>query len=189
MENDITIEEYLKISDEHMHEAIEHFQKELIKIRAGKASPSMLNGLLIEHYGASMPINQVASISSADSRTLSIQPWDKSAMAAIEKAIFEANLGVTPQNDGEFIRITIPALTEERRLDLVKQSKHLAEETRVSVRNTRHKVLDFIKKEVKEGYPEDAGKRKEKEVQDMLDKYYRQIDELLEAKEKDIMTV
>lgn len=187
--SEMTIEDYLKLGKENMSESIEHLKKELIKIRAGKASPAMLSGLMVEHYGTTMPINQVASVNAPDSRTLAIQPWDKSALGAIEKAIFEANLGVTPQNDGEFVRITVPALTEERRQHLVKQARGHGEDTRVSLRTARHKMLDFIKKEVKDGYPEDAGKRKEKEVQDMLEHYNKQIDELLDAKEKDIMTV
>lgn len=185
----MTIEEYLKLGKENMEESLDHLKKELLKIRAGKASPTMLNGLMVEHYGTTMPLNQVASVNAADSRTLAIQPWDKSALASIEKAIFEANLGVTPQNDGEFVRITIPALTEERRKDLVKQTKSHGEDSRVSIRTARHKMMDFIKKEVKEGYPEDAGKRKEKEVQDMVDQFSKKIEEILDAKEADIMTV
>ncbi len=189
MNDNMTIEQYFKLGHDHMEESIEHLRKELSKVRAGKASPNMVSELMVEHYGTSMPLNQVASVNSVDARTLAIQPWDKSALAAIERAIFEANLGVTPQNDGEFVRISVPPLTEERRRELVKQSKALGEETKVSLRTTRHKVLDFIKKEVKEGYPEDAGKRKEKEVQDMVDKYSKMIEDLLDAKEKDIMTV
>ena len=185
----MTLEESIKLGRHHMEESVDHLKKELAKVRAGRATPSMVNGLMVEHYGTSMPMNQVANISTPDAKTLSIQPWDKSALGAIEKAIFEANLGVTPQNDGEFVRISVPPLTEERRRDLVKQTKSLGEEAKVSLRNARHKMMDFIKKEVKDGYPEDAGKRKEKEVDDMTHQYGDQIDALLDAKEKDIMTV
>lgn len=189
MNEDMTIEQFLKQGKQHMDDAVEHLRNELVKIRAGKASPTMVNGLMVEHYGTTMPLNQVANVNAVDSKTIAIQPWDKTALQAIEKAIFEANLGVTPQNDGEFVRITVPALTEERRKDLVKQVKHHAEESRVSLRNERHKLLEFVRKEVKEGYPEDAGKRKEKEIQDMVDGYAKKIEDLIEAKEKDIMTV
>ncbi|MDX1684369.1 MAG: ribosome recycling factor [Saprospiraceae bacterium] len=187
--SDMTIEQFLQKGKQSMEDSIEHLRKELAKIRAGKASPSMVNGLMVEHYGTQMPINQVANVNAVDSKTLAIQPWDKTALEAIERAIFEANLGVTPQNDGEFVRITMPALTEERRKELVKYAKGHAEESRVSIRNIRHKLMDFIKKEVKEGYPEDAGKRKEKQVQDMVEKYSKEIENLLESKEQDIMTV
>ena len=158
-------------------------------IRAGKASPSMLNGIMVNYYGTPTQLSQVASISTPDGRTLSIQPWEKKILGDIEKAIFEANLGLTPMNDGEFVRITIPALTEDRRKQLVKQTKSLAEDAKVSVRNTRHKMMDFIKKEVKEGYPEDAGKKKEDEVQNVVNNAGKKIDEIIVAKEKDIMTV
>ena len=184
-----TIESYMKKGDEHMQDAMTHLHDELIKVRAGKASPIMLKGVMVEYYGNPTPISQVSSIGTPDSRTISIQPWEKSMLGAIEKAIFASNLGVTPMNDGEFIRISVPALTEERRIDLVKQCKGLAEDAKVSLRTSRHKLLDFIKKEVKDGYPEDAGKKRESEVQQMMDDYTTKVEKLLEAKEKDIMTV
>ncbi len=184
-----TLEGMMIKGKEMMDKSIDHLKDELIKIRAGKASPAMLNGILVEYYGNDTPLNQVANISTPDSRTVSIQPWEKSMLGPIEKAIFAANLGVTPMNDGEFVRINIPPLTEERRRDLVKQAKSLVEEAKVSLRSARHKVIDFIKKEVKDGYPEDAGKRKEQEVQDMVDAHTEVIEKLIEAKEKDIMTV
>lgn len=183
------IDQYLKESQHFMNDAIEHLNNELIKIRTGKASPSMLNGLLVEYYGSPTPLSQVASVAAADARTLSIQPWEKSMLGPIEKSIFEANLGVTPQNDGEFIRINIPALTEERRKELVKQAKHLGEEAKISLRNARHKMMDFIKTEVKEGYPEDLGKRQENHVDKMVHDFSDKIDQIIAAKEKDIMTV
>ena len=184
-----TIESYFGKGVKFMDEALEHLARELTKIRTGKASTQMLDGIMVDYYGNPTPISQVANLNAVDSKTITIQPWDKSALGGIEQAIFAANLGLTPMNDGEFIRISIPPLTEERRIDLVKQSKSLGEETKVSIRNTRHKIVDFVRKEVKEGYPEDAGKRKEKEAQELTDKYTHKVDDLIVAKEKDIMTV
>lgn len=179
----------LKQGYELMDKAIDHLIEEFKKIRAGKANPAMLNGLMVEYYGSPTPLNQVANISATDSRTISIQPWEKSMISPIERAIFEANLGVTPQNDGESIRLVIPPLTEDRRKDLVKQAKAAAEDTRVGVRNNRHKLMEAVKKEVKNGYPEDMGKKKEAEVQKHVDQCMEKIHKLLEAKEKDILTV
>jgi ribosome recycling factor len=187
MEEDINL--MLEVGYESMQKAIDHLVDEFAKIRAGKASPSMLNGLMVEYYGSPTPLNQVANISTADARTITIQPWEKSMIGPIERSIFEANLGVTPMNDGEFIRISIPPLTEERRKNLVKQAKTAAEDARVGVRNNRHKLMDQIKKEVKDGYPEDMGKRKEAEVQKHVDECIQRIQSLLDAKEKDILTV
>jgi len=184
-----TIESTFTNGKAEIDKAVGHLKDELVKIRAGKASPSMLNGIMVDYYGTATQLSQVASINTPDGRTLSIQPWEKKILGDIEKAIFEANLGLTPMNDGEFIRITIPPLTEERRKQLVKQSKTLAEDAKVSVRNTRHKMMDFIKKEVKDGYPEDAGKKKEDEVQSIVNAAGKKIDEIFAAKEKDIMTV
>ena len=184
-----TIESTMNKGQESYNKAIDHLKHELVKIRAGKASPAMLSGVMVEYYGNPSPLNQVANISTPDSKTLSIQPWDKSMLGTIEQAIFAANLGLTPMNDGEFVRITIPALTEERRIQLTKQCKSLGEDTKVSLRNERHKMIDFIKKEVKAGYPEDAGKKREGEVDNMYKEYSKKIEELLEIKEKEIMTV
>jgi ribosome recycling factor len=183
------IKEHIEMANLEMDGAIEHLQKQLVKIRTGKASPAMLQGLLVSYYGAPTPIQQLANIAIADARTLTIQPFDKSQIGAIEKAIFEANLGVTPQNDGELIRIGVPPLTEERRKQLVKQAKQEGEDTKVGLRNDRRKIMDYIKKAVKEGYPEDAGKRKEEEVNKMVKAHEDKINEMLDAKEKDIMTV
>ena len=168
---------------------IDHLRSELQKIRAGKASPAMLNGIKVDYYGNATPLNQVSNISTPDAKTLSIQPWEKSMLGPIEQAIFAANIGLTPMNDGEFVRISIPALTEERRKDLAKQCKALGEEARIALRNERHKMIDFIKKEVKDGYPEDAGKKRESEVEDMVKNYSSKISDLLDAKEKEILTV
>lgn len=183
------INEYIEQGNMHMDESIDHLRKELVKIRAGKASPSMLNGILVDYYGSQTPLSQVANVGTTDSRTINVQPWEKSMLPVIERAIFEANLGITPQNDGENIRLNVPALTEERRRDLVKQSKALGEEAKISVRNARHKLMDFMKKKVKDGFPEDSGKRKEDEIQKMVNAHSDSIDQLIAAKEKDIMTV
>ncbi len=174
---------------EHFDKAIEHLAFELNKIRAGKASPAMLDGLMIEYYGAPTPLTQVANITTPDARTLSIQPWEKKSLAPIERAIFEANIGITPMNDGEVVRLIIPPMSEERRLNMVKQAKHAAEESRVGIRAHRHKIMDFIKKKVKDGFPEDMGKRKEDEVQKTIESYMAKIDKMVEVKEKDILTV
>ncbi len=184
-----TVEEYMELGKEYMDKAITHLNHELVKIRTGKASTSLFDDLKVEYYGTPTPLSQVANVSVSDSKTIVIQPWEKSMLAPIEQAIFSANLGLTPQNDGEIVRITIPALTEDRRRELVKQAKHEGEEAKIGVRNARHKMLDFVKKEVKKGYPEDMGKRKEKEIEDLVKSYYDKIDQLLAAKEKDIMTV
>jgi len=184
-----TIESTLAKGKEEMEKAIGHLQDELLKIRAGKASPSMLSGIMVDYYGTATALTQVANVNTPDGRTLSIQPWEKKLLGEIEKAIFEANLGLTPMNDGEFIRISIPPLTEERRKQMAKQSKGFGEDAKVSMRNSRHKMMEFIKKEVKEGYPEDAGKRKEEEVQNMTNSYGKKVEEILTSKEKDIMTV
>lgn len=183
------LDDVLKQGYELMDKAIDHLIEEFRKIRAGKANPAMLNGLMVEYYGSPTPLNQVANISATDSRTISIQPWEKSMISPIERAIFEANLGITPQNDGESIRLVVPPLTEERRKDLVKQAKAAAEDTRVGVRNNRHKLMEAIKKEVKNGYPEDMAKKKEAEVQKHVDQCMEKIHKLLEAKEKDILTI
>lgn len=169
--------------------AVDHLKSELVKIRAGKASTGMLDGIMVEYYGTPTALSQVSNIGTPDSKTLSIQPWEKSLLGEIEQAIFRANIGLTPTNDGEMVRINIPPLTEERRKEMVKQCKGLAEDAKVSLRNTRHKLMEFVKKEVKDGYPEDAGKKKEGEIQGMINSYSAKIDELIVLKEKDIMTV
>ena len=183
------INELMNSAEEAMSAAIEHLRYELTKIRTGKASTSLLNDLAVSYYGVMTPVNQVASISTADARTIVIQPWEKSLLRPIENAIFEANLGITPMNDGEVIRLTIPMLTEERRRDLVKQAKHVGEEAKISVRSIRHKALDTIKKAVKDGFSEDAGKDMEDEVQNLVNKFGKSIDHLIEVKEKDVMHV
>lgn len=183
------VNDILNHAEEGMKHALEHLQAELLKVRTGKASPAMLGGLMVSYYGNPTPLSQVANVSISDSRTLVIQPWEKSMLAPIEKAIFEANLGVTPSNDGEIVRISIPPLTEERRKEMVKKAKSLGEDAKVSVRSVRHKAMEGIKAAVKGGYPEDAGKKREAEVQGLTDKYNKEVDHMMEVKEKDIMTV
>lgn len=174
---------------EQMDHAIDHLKKELTKIRTGKASTGMLDGLQVDYYGSNAPLQQVANVGIADARTITIQPWEKGMLAKIEQAIFAANMGITPMNDGEIIRISIPPLTEERRKDLAKQAKVMGEDAKVALRQIRHKVMDFIKKEVKDGYPEDMGKKKEGDVDKMVHTHTDAVDHLIAAKEKDIMTV
>ncbi len=184
-----TIDSTLENGKNAFDKAIIHLKNELIKVRAGKASPAMLNGIMVNYYGNPTKLSQVSNISTPDARTLSIQPWEKNMLGPIEQAIFAANLGLTPMNDGEFVRISIPTLTEERRKDLAKQSKGLGEEAKIGIRNERHKMIDFIKREVKNGYPEDAGKRREAEVEQLVKDYSKKIEDYLAAKEKEIMTV
>jgi len=183
------VEFYLEHASEMMDKSVKHTHSELTKIRAGKASPGMLEGLTIEYYGAMTPLQQVASVSTPDARTLSIKPWEKKMIGEIERAIINSNLGFNPQNDGELIRINIPPLTEERRLSLVKQAKAEIENGKVSVRNVRKEVMDSLKKLQKDGVAEDEIKIAEDEVQQLTDAHTKKLDELLEAKEKDIMTI
>lgn len=186
---DDIVKMYIEEGKGEMKHAITHLGEELSKIRTGKASPAILKGLLVDYYGSTTPLTQVANVSTPDSKTLSIQPWEKSMLSVIEKAIFEANLGLTPMNDGEFIRINIPPLTEERRKELAKHAKNVGEEAKISLRNTRHKVMSEIKSEVKNGYPEDAGKRREDEVEKLVKHFTEIIDKDVEAKEKELMTM
>lgn len=173
-----------------MEKALDHFEEELSNVKAGKASTGVLNGIVVESYGAQMPINQVASVNVPDARTILIQPWDKKLIGAIEKAIINSNLGMTPSNNGEAIRLNVPPLTEERRKLLVKQIKAEAETARVSLRNARREAIEAIKKAIKaEGLPEDVAKDGEDEAQKALDKYSKKIDEIMTVKEKEIMTV
>ena len=172
-----------------MEDAVERLKKELTKIRTGKASPSMIADLLVDYYGTMTPLSQVANVSTPDSKTLSIQPWEKSMLGPIEKAIFEANMGLTPMNNGELVMITIPPLTEDRRKQMAKQGKALGEDAKVSFRNARQKAMSAVKKAVKDGFPEDMGKDKEAEIQKTVNNFSTKADELVAAKEKDILTV
>ncbi len=178
----------LSDSKSHMQKAIEHLEVELSKVRAGRANPSMLEGIHVDYYGTMTPLAQVASITTPDARTLAIQPWEKSMIAPIEKAIMVANLGFTPQNDGTWVRINIPALTEERRKDLVKKTRAEAEHAKVGIRTVRRDTNEHIKKDAK-SVPEDVVKGLEDQVQKMTDQFIAIVDKHLEAKEKEIMTI
>jgi ribosome recycling factor len=180
---------YIDEAQEGMDKAIHHLQVELAKIRAGKASTAMLDGIKAEYYGALTPLSQIASVNTPDPRTLVIQPWEKSALNAIEKAIINSNLGLNPSNDGTMIRINVPPLTEERRRELVKRTKGEGETAKVSVRNIRRDANEAIKKLQKDGVPEDMVKDGEAKVQQITDKYIAKVDEVLAVKEKEIMTV
>ncbi len=173
----------------HMDKALEHLDHELAKLRTGKASTALVTDLMVDYYGAPTPIPQVANVQVADARTILIQPWERNMLGPIERVLINANLGITPANDGEVIRLSIPPLTEERRKELVKKAKAAAEESKVGIRSARHKALDHIKKAVKEGLPEDIGKRKETELQELVNKYVERTDAVVSHKEKEIMTV
>ena len=183
------INEILTGADESMQLAVDYLDETLGHIRAGKASARLLDGIRVEYYGSLAPISNVANISVPDARTIAITPWEKAMFKEIENAIINSDLGVTPENNGEVIRICIPPLTEDRRKQLVKQSKAEAENAKVSVRNARREAVDQIKKEVKAGLSEDAGKDAEGEVQKIHDRYMKRIDEVFAAKEKEILTV
>jgi ribosome recycling factor len=174
---------------EKMRDAIKHLEKELVHIRAGKASPSMLDSIHVDYYGSLTPLNQVSNVSTPDARTIAIQPWEKNLIPVIEKAILAANLGFNPENNGEIIRINIPALTEERRKLLVKQAGQEGETAKVSIRTSRKEANESLKKLLKDGLSEDVEKDAEAEVQKLTDDYGKKIDTLVEAKEKDIMTI
>ena len=168
---------------------IEHFETELSKIRAGKASPSMLSGVMVEYYEAMTPLQQVANVSVMDARTLIVQPWEKSVLNDIAKGIIDANLGLNPQNNGEQLIISVPPLTEERRRDLVKKAKAESENAKIGVRNNRKDALDMIKELKNDGLSEDMMKDAENEVQNITNEFSNKIDEFFNVKEKDIMTV
>ena len=179
----------LDTAEESMQNSLEHLEKELTKIRAGKANPSMVSSVMVDYYGSQTPITQVANIGVMDSRTLTIQPWEKASLEPIERGIINSNLGLNPQNNGEMILITIPQLTEERRKVLVKQAKAEAEDAKVSIRNARKDANDEVKKLQKDGLSEDDGKSVEDSIQELTDKYSNKVDKILEAKEADIMKV
>jgi len=183
------VELFLEDAQEQMNSAIEHLDKELLKIRAGKATAGMLNGVFVDYYGSNTPLNQVANVGTSDARTIVIQPWEKAMIQPIEKAILKANLGFNPVNNGELIRINVPVLTEERRLQLVKQVKDKAEETKIQIRRTRRDTNDELKKLQKEGLSEDMEKDAEAEVQKLTNQFSDKIDKLTEEKEAEIMTI
>jgi ribosome recycling factor len=176
-------------ASEQMEKALSHLESELVKVRAGKASPSLVESILVDYYGSKTPLNQVANVNTGDARTLIIQPWEKSMLTPIEKAIMAANLGLNPQNDGIIIRILIPALTEDRRRELVKKAKSEAELGKVSLRTIRKDANEALKKLQKNGVTEDDVKVAETKVQQLTDAYVLKCDKHLEVKEKEIMTV
>ncbi|MNI03285.1 Ribosome-recycling factor [compost metagenome] len=178
-----------KDAEERMDKAIGALKIDLGSLRAGRATPSLLDKIQVEYYGAMTPVNQLANLSTPDSRTLLIQPWDKSSMSAIEKAIMKSDLGLTPSNDGIVIRIIIPALTEERRKDLVKMTKKYGEDAKVAIRNIRRDANDEIKKLEKAGVSEDESRRYQEDIQKFTDKFSAEVDKVLAAKEKEIMEV
>lgn len=186
--NDL-IKKQLEDAQTTMEKAIAHCEAELTKIRAGKASAGMLDGIMVDYYGNPTALAQVASINTPDARTLIIQPWEKTLLVPIERAIMEANIGINPQNDGSIIRLVVPPLTEERRKDLVKKVKEEAERGRITVRNIRKDANEKIKKLKGDGISDDEVKTGEGEVQKITDAYIIKVDKHAEAKEKDIMTI
>lgn len=177
-------------ADQQMDETVKFFKTELSHVRAGKAQPSLLDGVKVDYYGSQTPLNQLANVNAPEARLLTVQPYDKSALEDIEKAIMSAGLGLNPNNDGNIIRIPLPMLTEERREELVKRCGEIAEDARISIRNTRREANDQIKKTVKnESLSEDARYEAEEEVQNITDKHTESVDKLLEKKEGEIRTV
>lgn len=174
---------------EQMEQAIKHLEAELKKIRAGKASPMMLDSVVVPYYGTNQPLKNVANVNTTDARTIVVQPFEKPMLQEIEKAIVNASLGLTPMNDGSLIRINVPALTEERRKDLVKQSRAEMEHCKVSIRTARKEANDYVKGLVKDGLSEDLGKDAEAQVQELTDSYTKKAENHLDVKEKEIMTV
>jgi ribosome recycling factor len=183
------LDKAVEIAEQGMKKAVSHLEAELIKIRAGKANPQMVEGILVDYYGSPTQLNQVANVTIADARTLVLQPWEKTMVQPIEKAIMQANIGVTPQNDGTIIRLMLPPLTEERRKELVKKCNAEGENAKVVVRSVRRDQIEQIKKAQKDGLSEDAAKGGEAQVQGLTDKYIAAIDKHLETKEKEIMAV
>jgi ribosome recycling factor len=183
------IKQYVKAAEAKMEQAVAHLDELLARIRAGKANPKILDGVKVLYYGSNVPLSNVASVNTPDAKTIIITPWEKPLIKEIEKALLNSEVGITPENNGEVIRLGIPPLTEERRRQLVKQAKQEAEAAKVSVRNARREAIEQLKKAVKDGVPEDLEKDTEAEVQKMHDRYVKQLDELTAAKEKEIMTV
>ena len=181
--------EVLEFAEMKMDDAVSHLQEELKTYRAGKANPEVFASVIVNYYGAATPLPQMSNITSPDAKTMLIQPWDRNLIHPVEKAIMDANLGFTPQNNGEVIRINVPALTEERRKELVKKARTAGENAKVGIRNARRDAIDALKKLQKEGLPEDSEKDFEDEVQKCTDNFIKKIDEILAAKEKEMMTV
>jgi len=180
---------FIDDAKDKMEKAIKHLEQTLATIRAGRADINILNGVFVDYYSVRTPLNQVSNISTPDAKTIAIQPWEKNMLPVIEKALLAANIGITPVNNGEIIRLIIPALTEERRKELSKQVKHEGENTKVTIRNIRRDLMEELKRMKKEGLAEDLEKNAEAKAQEITDLYTKKCDELLSKKEKDIMTV
>jgi ribosome recycling factor len=183
------VSQIVSSAEDHMQKAIAHLEAELIKIRAGKATPQVVDGIVVDYYGSPTPINQVGNISVMDARTLTIQPWEKNMLQPIERAIIAANIGINPQNDGNQIRLFLPPLTEERRRELVKKCQGEGEHSKVAIRNIRRDAIEHIKKLQKNGLSEDIAKDTETNVQDLTNKFITAVDKHLASKEKEIMSV
>ncbi|HLN21320.1 MAG TPA: ribosome recycling factor [Bacteroidales bacterium] len=174
---------------ERMEKAVEHLEHELARLRAGRANPALLDGITVDYYGVNSPLTQVSNINTPDPKTIMIQPWEKNMLGVIEKAIMAANIGLTPVNNGEVIRINIPPLTEERRLQLVKQVRNEGETAKISVRNSRKWALDELKAMLKEGLPEDTEKEAAENIQEMVHSFNAKVDKIMALKEKEVVTV
>ena len=185
----IDVKEVLQDAEERMEMAAMFLEEQLSRIRAGRANVAILDGVRVESYGMMVPLNQVANVSTPDARTIAIKPWDKKAIRSIEKAIMDSEVGITPDNNGEVIRLAIPQPTEERRRELTKQCSKIAEKAKVEVRNVRGDVKDKLKKAIKDGLSEDVEKDAETSLQKVHDKYIAKIETLLEEKNKEIMTI
>ncbi|TFH26572.1 MAG: ribosome recycling factor [Bacteroidia bacterium] len=178
-----------EMAQEHMEKAVVHLDTELVRIRAGKANVHILDGIMVDYYGTPTPLNQVSNISTPDAKTIMIQPWEKSMIDPIEKALMQSNVGITPGNNGEVIRLVVPQLTEERRRDLVKKVKNEGENARVSIRNSRREANEEYKQMQKDGLSEDEAKIAEENIQKLTKEYSEKVDKIVEAKEEDIMTI
>jgi ribosome recycling factor len=178
-----------KDAEEKMQMTLEFLDEAFARIRAGRANVRILDGVKVEYYGSLVPLSNVSTVTTPDAKTILIQPWEKNMLKVIEKAIMDSDVGITPENNGEVIRLGIPPLTEERRRQLVKQTKQEAEDAKISIRNTRREGIDEVRKAVKEGLPEDMGKDVENELQKLHDKYIKKIDDKFTEKEKEILTV
>ncbi len=185
----IDVKVTLQESEERMQMAAMFLEESLARVRAGRANVAILDAVRVDSYGQMVPLNQVANVSCPDARTIAIKPWDKKAIRDIEKAIMDSDVGITPENNGELIRLNIPQPTEERRRDLVKQCNKIGEKAKVEIRNVRSDIKDKLKKAIKDGLSEDNEKDAELELQKLHDKYIKRVDELLEEKNKEIMTV
>ena len=185
----IDVKSTLKSAEERMQMATTFLEEQLNRIRAGRANVAILDGVMVSSYGSMVPLNQVANVSVPDARTIAIKPWDKKAIRDIEKAIMDSDVGITPENNGEIIRLGIPQPTEERRRELVKQCNKIGEKSKIEVRNVRSEIKDKLKKAIKDGLSEDVEKDAENDLQKIHDKFIKQVDSLLEDKTKEIMTV